>query len=138
MRLGFAIFWVVMAAQASVVFSLFGIPFVLLGLVFAFGRFIIDAQQRNKTFYRITDKRIIIKSGVFSQTIKSLNIKSLSEIQLTEKADRSGTITIDPKYPFTSFYNGMGWWPGANFGSQLQMIDDARKVYRKIVEIQNG
>ena len=62
---GFAIFWMIMASQAGL-FALFGIPFVIIGLIFVFGRFIIDAKQRENTFYGVTEDRIIIKSGVFS------------------------------------------------------------------------
>lgn len=41
------------------------------------------AQQRATSFhkeYGLTDDRIIIKSGVFNKTIKSLNVRTLSDI----------------------------------------------------------
>ncbi len=82
---GFAIFWMFMASQGSWIFALFGIPFVIVGLIFVFGRFIIDAKQRENTYYGLTEDRIIIKSGVFSKSIKSLNIRTLSDIEYTEK-----------------------------------------------------
>ncbi|MFC4634800.1 PH domain-containing protein [Dokdonia ponticola] len=132
---GFAIFWVVMASQAGL-FALFGIPFVIVGLVFAFGRFIIDAKQRAHTFYGITEDRIIIKSGVFSKSIKSLQIKTLSDIEYNEKNDGSGTISIGPKNPMMIWGNGMNWWPGMKANTQLDSIPEVRKVYNQIIEIQ--
>ena len=66
---GFAIFWVIMASQGSIFFAMFGIPFVIIGLIFVFGRFIIDAKQRENTYYGLTDDRIIIKSGVYKKTL---------------------------------------------------------------------
>lgn len=54
---GFAIFWVTMASQASIFFAMFGIPFVVIGLMLVFGRFIIDAKLRAHTYYGLTNNR---------------------------------------------------------------------------------
>ena len=134
---GFAIFWVIGASQAGGIFALFGIPFVVVGLIFVFGRFIIDSKQRNCTTYGLTNNRVLIKSGVFSKNVKSLNIKTLSDVELTEKGDGTGTISIGPKNPFMFLGNGMNWWPGMKMNPQLEMIQNARKVYNQIIEIQN-
>ena len=128
---GFAIFWMIAASQASLIFALFGLPFVLIGLIFVFGRFIIDRKQRENTVYGITENRILIKSGVFSKKIKSLNIKTLSDIELSEKGDGSGTISIGPKNPLMMWGSGMSWWPGMRMNTQLELIPNARKVYRQ-------
>ena len=40
-----------------------GIPFVLIGLHTLFGRFFLDAWQRARTFYGITDRRAAIVPG---------------------------------------------------------------------------
>jgi len=134
---GFAIFWLVLASRGAGIFALFGIPFVLMGLVFVFGRFIIDAKQRANTVYGITENRILIKSGIFSKSIKSLNIRTLTEVELSEKGDGCGTISIGAKNSFMIWGSGMTWWPGMKMNPQLEMIPNARKVYKKIIEIQN-
>lgn len=134
---GFAIFWVIMASHGSIFFAMFGIPFVFIGLIFVFGRFIIDAKQRENTFYGLTDDRIIIKSGVYKKSIKSLNIRTLSDIEYDEKNDGSGTINIGPKNPMMMMWgSGMSWWPGIKATPSLDLIQDVRKVYNKIIEIQ--
>src|SRR5207244_7249306 len=56
---GFAIFWEFMALTAAtkapgpvaVVFPVFGLPFVVIGLYLIFGRFIVDAKVRARTSY---------------------------------------------------------------------------------------
>ena len=61
---GFAVFWFLSASQSGVgIMSLFGIPFVALGLYMVFGRFLHAAYMRDKTQYVITNKKLIIKKG---------------------------------------------------------------------------
>ena len=59
-----------------------------------FGWFIFDAMQRSKTYYGVMNERVIIISQLFGKKIKSLDLRTLSEISLDEKPDGSGTITF--------------------------------------------
>ena len=111
---GFAIFWetMVIIDGAPFFFMLWGVPFVLVGLYLIFGRFWVDARQRYKTYYGVTNERVIIISGLFRRSIKSLNIDTITDVSLTEKSDRSGTITLGPSHPWHSRFGGSNW-PGA-------------------------
>jgi len=133
--LGFAIFWVYMAAQTSPEFSLFGAPFVLIGLVFAFGRFVIDSKYRENTVYGLTENRLIIKSGLVNKEIRNIDIHSLSNIEYTERNDGSGTIEIGPRNPLVHGVSGMSWLPGVKTNTQLEMIPNVRNVYTTIIEL---
>ncbi len=135
---GFVVFWLVTALGSGVplIFALFGVPFLAIGLVFTVGRFFIDAKQRENTFYGITEDRIIIKSGVFTKSVKSLNIKTLSDIEVEEKSDGTGTISIGPRHPMTVWYGGMSWWPGMKGSPSLDYIDNVRAVYNQIISLQ--
>lgn len=137
---GFAIFWFISAISsgAPFLFSLFGLPFVAIGLFFVFGRFVVDAKQRENTMYGITEDRIIIKSGIFNKSVKTLNIRTISDIEYTEKNDGSGTISIGPKNPMMVWGNGMNWWPGMKPNPQLDLIPNVRKVYNQIIELQKN
>jgi hypothetical protein len=77
-----------------------------------FGRFIVDARERERTFYGITSERIIIVSGLFSRRTKSLNLRTLTDISLIERPDGSGTITFGPTHPVGQ-WAAPGAWPGA-------------------------
>ena len=137
---GFAVFWLTTAIKsgAPFFFALFGIAFVIAGLNFVFGRFIIDAKQRSNTIYGLTEHRIIIKSGVFTSSVKSLNIKTISDIEYEEKNDGSGTITIGPKNPMTNWGRGIDIANSNKVTPSLEFIPDVRKVYNKIIELQKS
>jgi hypothetical protein len=134
---GFAIFWetTAIAAGGPFFFKLWGIPFVLIGLYMIVGRFFVDAKRRASTIYGITNDRIIIKSGIFRQEIKSLIIRTLSDITINQRADNSGTITLGPTDPRYSMMQGTEW-PGAKQPPRLEFIEDVKSVYDKIIEIQ--
>ena len=82
---GFAIFWEasVLKTEAPGFFALWGIPFVLFGLYLIFGRFFFEAKQRAHTYYAVTNERIVIISGIFDRKIKSLNLRTLSDLSLS-------------------------------------------------------
>jgi hypothetical protein len=113
-------------------------PFIVIGLYILVGRFFLDAMMRARTEYGVTNRRAIIVSGLFSRSIKSIDLRSTSEIALNERGDKSGTITFGPT-PF-------GWWMQRNpwgFGSSsatpsFDMIEDVRSVYRIIEQVRNA
>lgn len=139
---GFAIFWEIMAlaipdekaGPVAIVFPLFGIPFVLVGLYMIFGRFIYDSKKRSKTIYGLTDQRAIIVSGIFSRGVKSLNLKSISDVSLSEKSDKSGTITFGQENPMMSFFGGNSF-PGMGGYSapKFELIESAKDVYNTLI-----
>ncbi len=134
---GFVVFWeaTAIAMGAPLLFMLFGIPFVLVGLYMLIGRFFFDAKRRAKTVYGISNNRIIIKSGVVRTQVESMNIKSISEISFTQKQDLSGTITLGPVASGYSTMQIKGMQKGPQ-PTSLEWIDDVKTVYEKIIELQ--
>ncbi len=135
---GFALFWeyqtLTIAAKApgpvAVVFPLFGLPFVLIGLYMIFGRFFVDARSRARTFYGVTNERVLIISGLFAAQTKSLPLRSLGELSLTQHADGSGTLSFGPA-PLRAFAYPAGSWPGADryLPPSFDMIERVKDVY---------
>lgn len=137
---GFAIFWesMVVIQGAPFFFMLWGIPFVVIGLYFVFGRFIVEAKQREKTFYGLTSQRIIIISGLFSRKVQSLNLKTLNEITFREKSDGSGSIAFGASNPLFAMFGGMSW-PGSSqyLPPSFEMIPNAKDVYEMVRKAQH-
>jgi hypothetical protein len=111
------------------VFKLWGIPFVSVGLYLTIGRFFVDARARARTYYAITNERALVISGVSARRVKSLPLRTLGDITLSERAG-SGTITLGPVPPWGLWYGGFQW-PGmsARQPSAFEMIGNARSVH---------
>lgn len=137
---GFAIYWeyFVIKDGAPLFFRLFGIPFVLVGLYMMFGRFFVEAKQREKTFYGLTNTRVIIVSGLFRKKVRSLNLRTLTDISLFEASSGSGSITFGNSLPFVSIF-GL-WWPGIEqyMAPRFEFLSNARQVYQQILEAQKS
>ena len=137
---GFAIFWeaMVLRTGAPFFFKLWGIPFVLVGLYIMIGRFFTDARQRARTVYGVTNERIIIISGLLKETVTSLNLRSLSNLSLSEGSDGRGTISLGPTSPYAWFASS--GWPGTRQQTPpaLDGISNARAVYETIRHAQKA
>lgn len=138
---GFAIFWEwsVLRSPGTTIMALAGIPFVVIGLFFVFGRFVWDARRRAKTYYGLTDRRVVILSRSPSRTTSSLSLKTLQEISIAERADRSGTIVFGQQHPMAKMYGGASW-PGMGryVAPSFEAIQDAKRVHHQILEAQRA
>ena len=77
-------------------FLIWGIPFVLAGLYFIFGRFVVAYRPARSTFYAVTDRRIFIVSGLFGRGVTELDLRSIPAIDVRSAGDGVGTISFAP------------------------------------------
>lgn len=142
---GFALFWEFMAITTSnwedtfdLVFPLFGLPFVFVGLYLMVGRFFMDARMRSRTFYALTNQRVVIASGLRSKTVKSLDLDSLGNLSYTEQPDGSGSISfgsgiIEPLYTVNQTMKS----PRPSLRqTQFELIASVKQVYNMIKQQQ--
>jgi hypothetical protein len=126
---GFALFWETMALRrAPLFFALWGVPFVVIGLYITIGRFFYDSFRRGHTFYGLTTERIIIAGGLQARTVKSLSLGTLTNVELDEHANSTGTISLGPRIgPGT--WQRQAIWPGTQLAPSFEMIPDAKRVF---------
>jgi hypothetical protein len=126
----------VISKGGPIFFRLWGIPFVLAGLYIVFGRFMVDARARAHTFYAVTNERIIIVGGRSARQTKSMQLRTLSDISLTEHKDGSGSITFGPQGSMARLVPP--GWPGSGQYSApaFEMIDRAKEVFDLIGQAQ--
>jgi hypothetical protein len=137
---GFAIFWELTAISDGPpsFFILWGIPFVFVGLYMMFGRFFFDSWQRSRIYYALTNERVIIISGIFNQSTKTLDLMKIPELNISKKGNGRGTIIFGASPPMAWAYTGSGF-PNMgryNIVPSFEMIDDAQTVYQHIKRLQ--
>ena len=134
---GFAIFWESMAVttEAPIFFKLWGIPFVLVGLYFIFGRFIFDAYVRSNTWYALTDDSALILRAGFGTKMSSVYLPTVEDITLEAQGDNRGTIYFgrspSSQGPFEFFSRTNVATPPA-----FECIENAAGVYDKCQQAQ--
>ena len=135
----FAVFWETTAYNSGApgFFLLFGGFFVLIGLYITIGRFGYDIWRRQNTVYGLTGERALILSGIFSQSVKSINLKNTPEVSLEQKPNGYGTITFGSTLPYRSFI-GNSSMPGYGQSATpcFEMIENVTSVYQIIQGIQ--
>jgi hypothetical protein len=135
---GFAMFWEysVIQADGPLIMKLWGIPFVLVGLWLIFGRFFTDAWLRGRTVYGVTNRRVLIISGFARRQVRSLQLLGLAELNNSENADGSGTITFGAGPAF----NAVRGWPMSNqyMTPAFEGIPNVRDVLQTIRNAQRS
>ena len=113
------------------------LPFVLVGLYLLVGRFFVDAAQRRRTYYALTNERIVIVSGLSSRSVRSLALRSLEQVDVSERASGQGTITFG-RSASGSF--ALAGWPGMKSyqAPAFEMIADAAAVAKLIRDAQRA
>lgn len=136
--LGFSIFWTYMAMEGSIIFAFFGIPFILVGVYLFIGRYFIDAISRKNTVYALTNKRIIVKSGIVSKTYKSIFLDSLPSFTYSEKPDGSGDISFGRS--LSDFKKSINNNKDNNAipVTKIEFIPNVRTVQNKISDARNS
>ena len=117
--------------------TLWGIPFVIMGQYLIWGRFLYTAWKKGRTYYAVTNKRVIVVSIGFSRKLIDGYLRNLDSASLTLRSDGIGTIE------FASAPLALSNWSfGRSYrGNQIDIdlsslaffdIPDARTVYQLI------
>jgi hypothetical protein len=111
---------------------LFVAAMVAFGLVMTFGRFLVGAYLQRKTYYGVSNERIVIKREIFRRRVRSLNLRTLVEVTLTERRNGIGTISFGGAH---WDWRGSGadfWAPGTYHLNAFERVPAAREVYEQI------
>jgi hypothetical protein len=140
---GFAIFWEASVlsssgARNSVIFPLWGIPFVLIGLYLMVGRFFVRRWMRRSTLYALTDQRVIsiTPSWPRGERTASVWLGSYPPVEKRLARDGRGTLWIG-SFPLANRWLATdSGWPGGRSATANAVvfadITDADEVYSRI------
>lgn len=130
--LGFVCFWLlgVTAAGGPPFFYLFGLGFLVIGLMISIGRFGVDAFVRSRITYAVTTRRVLILRRGPMPDFTAIALNRLPAVKLKQKADGRGTITFGET---SSAYARMSiWTPSLDPTPTFLAIADAQRVYNLI------
>jgi hypothetical protein len=132
----FAIFWEATAVVggAPLFFALWGLPFVAIGLYLVFGRIFVARREARRTYYAITEQRVIIVSGAFGRRMVMMALEDLPPAQFDQRARGLGTITFGAVPALMRLPPGWPTWGTYAQPPAFASIPDAARVYRLLQE----
>jgi hypothetical protein len=151
---GFVVVWETMALQVplsaaksahhsgtaylvSWLFPLWGVPFLVIGLHMLIGRFFYDAAMRKRTWYALTDQRLIILKGYFSTSVSSFDHASLTNLNLVERTDGTGDILFGTPFAASPLQDVPGSRSRRAQVPGFYDLSGARNIYNEIRAAQN-
>jgi len=130
---GFAIVWEagVVGFGAPVLFWLWGIPFVVVGQYFIWGRFVYKRWDKRRTVYAITNQRVLILRG---RSLQSVFVNQLPAINQSVRIDGTGSLEFGiSSTPYGHWGNtGMDFFTRGHTVPAFYDIPDVAKVYAVI------
>jgi hypothetical protein len=143
---GFAIFWEAgvlgffngngKSGHAPLFMALWGIPFVVIGQYMIWGRFVYDAWLKRRTYYAVTNRRVIVAQDATKWKTSWAYIANIPTVQ-REGTDR-GTLWFGPKAPVVA-RGGQRSRSMSQFSvgdvPVFADIDDVDSVYRLVMDL---
>jgi hypothetical protein len=90
-------YWQVHRTPNSLLLAIFGFPFVLLLQYPVWIRFLVDAWRKRRTYYAVTDRRVLIVQEAWKRKTRSL-YHSIRPVMERQRGSR-GTLWLGPKLP---------------------------------------
>jgi hypothetical protein len=144
---GFAIFWEASVAglwghgsKTATPWTfgmIWGIPFVVIGQYLIWGRFLYTAWKKRRTYYAVTNRRVIVVQGGSSRKLVSAYIDALPTLIRESGSGAAGTLRFGQQQPLRSQQRGWIAWDSMALGTVpiFTDVDNVDGLYRLIVEL---
>jgi len=144
---GFAIFWEAGVAgfwgfksQQGGSWSfgiIWGIPFVLIGQYLIWGRFFYAAWLKGRTFYAVTNRRVIVVQNGWKRQMASAFLDTLPTLIKEGGSNGIGCLLFAQPQPMASGRRGFVAWNELSVGSvpTFMDIEDVDSVYRLVSDL---
>lgn len=125
--------------EPSMFMAFWGIPLILYSQYFVWGRFLADGWLKRRTYYAVTDRRVLLLREAWSRKFRFTYLESIPEI--VREGASTGTLWLGPKLPFTT---GRGSGKPSRGISRFKIdsavpvltdVDDVNYVYRLIMDL---
>jgi len=142
---GFAIFWEAGVSglwgshsKGSWLFGMiWGIPFVVVGQYLIWGRFVYTAWLKRRTYYAVTNRRVVVVQEGWKRQVASAYIDSLPSLIKEGGSNGIGMLRFGPAQSMWSNNRGWGTWNALNVSDQPAFVDieDVDSVYRLVSDL---
>jgi hypothetical protein len=142
---GFAIFWEAGVSglwgshsKGSWLFGMiWGIPFVVVGQYLIWGRFVYTAWLKRRTYYAVTNRRVVVVQEGWKRQVASAYIDSLPSLIKEGGSNGIGILRFGPAQSMWSNNRGWGTWNALNVSDQPAFVDieDVDSVYRLVSDL---
>jgi len=145
---GFAIFWEagVLGAfwtgshsHAPFFFALWGIPFVVIGQYLIWGRFCYAAWLKKRTYYAVTNRRVITVQNSWKPHMASAYIDALPTLIKEGSSEGAGTLRFSQGRAVRNGFSQSGWgpWNSVSVGDSPAFIDidNIDSVYQLVSDL---
>jgi hypothetical protein len=144
---GFTIFWEAAAlgywgntskgGGHSTFMAIWGIPFVVMGQYMIWGRFLVDAWCKHRTYYAVTNRRVLIVQEAWHRKSKFIYLEAIPSI--AREGTNIGTLWLGPKLPIIGGRGQPHRSPSRfDMGDGIPVladIDDVNSVHRLIIDL---
>jgi hypothetical protein len=116
--------------------TLWCIPFLIVGNYMVWGRFFVDAWMKRRTYYAVTNRRVLVRQDGWKRKISMTFLESIPSIE--REGVEIGTLWFGPKYPVIAA-RGQRTRDMSRFSvgdvPVFADIDNVESVYRLIMEL---
>jgi len=142
---GFAIFWETGAlgfwghnskGSPHLFMALWGIPFIVIGQYMIWGRFVYDGWLKRRTYYGITNRRLIVLQEATKRKSCSMYLDAIPSVE--RNGSFTGTLSFGTKYPIVPGRSRKNLNLSRFYVGDVPVfadIDDAESVYRLILDL---
>jgi len=116
----------------EILLIIFSLVFTLVGLYLVFGIIIYNNYQKKRTYYAVTNQRVIVLINSFNKKVESKLISQIPVLNKTVKTDGSGTIQFD-----NTGYKSVGSDSYRIEALSFDNIMDVDTVYRIISDLRS-
>jgi hypothetical protein len=115
---------------------LWGVPFVLLGQYFIWGRFLVAAWKKRRTFYAVTNRRAIVVQQAWGRKTAAAFLDTLPSLIKEGGANGVGTLRFSAAPVFNRGSFTFGAWDGMSVGDTpvFRDIDELEAIYNLVSE----
>ena len=107
--------------------------FLVIGLHMLIGRFLVDQAWRRRTQYAVTSQRVLMRTGLFTQEVRTAWLSSLPEMSCREWRDLRGTILFGQRNAMDVYASTGAMFPGGRASMlAFEGIEDVKRVQRLI------